>query len=505
MPQPTLNIKDRDGINKTIFTQNPNGNAADIDSQPVTLSTEQIGVPGASAPTNPSGGTGMIGWLTGISKTLIAIAALLPGIGPQLPAVAQPVTIANKVIVAGANATVGASTTLDLLTGVGGGWLDVSNYQTVSFTVVTDGTHATGTITFEQTDDTTFTAATAPVLQVYLDTSIAAGPITTTGALGANVTNKYSCPVVARFIRARLSAAPTAGNIRVTASLSQMPWVRPVFSVRLSDGFNQSPSGDVASRKFFVQLTDGTTSVTVKAASTAATVADLGIVATLSPNMMAPILVADVVSAALTTTTTTASIAPTGGYTYEVNVPVTAVTGTSPTLDISIEESDDSGTNWFRVYDFPRITAVGMYRSPKIPLTGTRVRFVQTVGGTTPSFTRSVNRLQMYDDVVTLRQLIDRTITLTTLNSTTPSLDIRQTRNVQLVLNLGAATTPPALQLEGSDDNGATWYAIGSPLTGVASSTVQVTVNNVNSGLLRARVSTIGATVTAGFTLIKGF
>ena len=220
---------------------------------------------------------------------------------------------------------------------------------------------------------------------------------------------------------------------------------------------------------------------------------------------------ADVASAALTTTTTTAAFIPTGGKSYEVVIPITAVSGTTPTLDIDIEESDDSGTNWFKVYSFPRATAVGILRSPRIPLTGNRVRYVQTVSGTTPSFTRAVNRLQTYDSVPAMRQLIDRSVSLTTLGSTTPSavntaLNVQPCRNVQLIVNVGAiTTTAPALQLEGSDDNGATWYSIGTPLTAVASSTVQLTVNNVQTALLRARVSTAGVGVTAGYVLLKGF
>lgn len=237
--------------------------------------------------------------------------------------------------------------------------------------------------------------------------------------------------------------------------------------------------------------------VSLAAAQTLATVT--------SGNLGIPGTIADVASAALTTTTTTAAFTPTFGTSYEVNIPVTAVTGSAPTLDVGIEESDDSGTNWFRVYDFPRITATGIYRSPKLPLTGNRVRYVQTVGGATPSFTRAVNRLQCSDRVDYLRQIIDRAISLTTSNATTNSLVVQNSRNVQLVINLGAATTPPALQVEGSDDGGASWYAIGSPLTGVASSTVQATVNNVQSQLIRARVSTVGATVTPGYVLLKSF
>lgn len=66
------------------------------------------------------------------------------------------------------------------------------------------------------------------------------------------------------------------------------------------------------------------------------------------------------------------------------------------------------------------------------------------------------------------------------------------------------ATTPPALQIEGSDD-GSTFYSIGSPLTAVASSSVQLTVNNIQTKFVRARVSTAGNTVVSGYVLVKAF
>ena len=99
---------------------------------------------------------------------------------------------------------------------------------------------------------------------------------------------------------------------------------------------------------------------------------------------------------------------------------------------------------------------------------------------------------------------MDRTIVLTTLNSVTPTLFQAAANNVQLVINLGAATTPPALQLEGSED-GTNWYAMGTPLTGVANNTVQLTVSGLSATYTRARVSTIGATVVAGYVSIKAW
>ena len=110
-----------------------------------------------------------------------------------------------------------------------------------------------------------------------------------------------------------------------------------------------------------------------------------------------PVPVTDVTSAAITTTTTTATIGPSAGNSYQVVIPVTAVSGTTPTLSVRIEESDDSGTNWYTRFTFTTITATGIYRSPILKLRGNRVRYAQTVTGTTPSFTRAVLRNQRND------------------------------------------------------------------------------------------------------------
>jgi hypothetical protein len=255
-----------------------------------------------------------------------------------------------------------------------------------------------------------------------------------------------------------------------------------------------------------VQVTGGNIAVSSGTITTVSTVTAVTTVGTVTAaNLNFPQTIADVASAAITTTATVAAITPTFGISYQVNIPVTVVSGTNPTMDVSIEESDDAGTNWYKVYDFPRITATGIYRSPAIPLIGNRVRYVQTIGGTSPSFTRAINRLQSSWPALTQRQLVDRSIVLTTLNSVTATILARDAGNAtQLIINVGAiTTTAPQLQLEGSDDFGLTWYAIGSPLTAVASSTVQQTTVTINAAALRARVSTAGVGVTAGYVMIK--
>ena len=77
-----------------------------------------------------------------------------------------------------------------------------------------------------------------------------------------------------------------------------------------------------------------------------------------------------------------------------VEVDVTAASGTSPTLDLDLEDSFD-GTTWNKVADVnsANITAAGVtvkrLNLKDTPVTG-RLRFSYTVGGTTPSFTFTV-------------------------------------------------------------------------------------------------------------------
>lgn len=336
----------------------------------------------------------------------------------------------------------------------------------------------------------------------------------TTGAT-LNVDGAYRIRdiVTTTLVLEPIGTTPTGANI-VTTSCGggvikrtdmRISYVRAMDFERQRVELLPRPAGDV-SNSSAVQVTN---TVPVQGTITAnqgtmaalpAGTANIGNIALLFNT-----LVNDVVSAALTTTTTTAAITPAWGTSYQINIPVTAVTGTTPTLDFSIEESDDNGTNWYKVYDFPRITTTGMYRSPIIPFVGNRIRYVQTVAGTSPSFTRAVNRNQSNYNALLQRQLIDRTIQFNTLNSVTPLLLARDCGNAtQLIINVGTiTTTAPQVQLEGSDDFGATWYSIGTPLLAVASSTVQVTVTNINAAVLRARVSTAGLGVSPGYIMIK--
>jgi hypothetical protein len=220
------------------------------------------------------------------------------------------------------------------------------------------------------------------------------------------------------------------------------------------------------------------------------------------------ILANDIVSGAITGTATSGTITPgtvgnIGTYSHTFNVVVTAVTGTTPTMDVAIEESPDNGTNWIRVYEFPRITANGSYVSPKLRATyGTRFRYVRTLGGATPSFTMSLNRTMWSTPGELTRQWFDRSIVLTTLNSATPVYNVDGANLFQIVTNLGAATTAPVLQLQGSED-GTNWYALGATFTPVANSTIVNVVKDFVPKFARVIVATAGTAVTPGYISLK--
>jgi hypothetical protein len=72
----------------------------------------------------------------------------------------------------------------------------------------------------------------------------------------------------------------------------------------------------------------------------------------------------------------------------EVMLKVTAVSGTSPTLDVTIQDGDADPPTTDR-WAWPQITAVGEYRA-YVRTTKYHVRYVSSLAGIDPSFTYSV-------------------------------------------------------------------------------------------------------------------
>lgn len=134
------------------------------------------------------------------------------------------------------------------------------------------------------------------------------------------------------------------------------------------------------------------------------------------PENLQPVFTKFVVaSAAQTATTTTATITLplADGYTFIQDV--TAVTGTSPTLDTALQITPDGGTTWYSVMRYAQVTAANVQRITFQPIQGrgeassqaaiadtggaatanqpisTLIKFKFTIAGTSPSFTLQIS------------------------------------------------------------------------------------------------------------------
>ena len=330
------------------------------------------------------------------NSSLTTIAANTPTVGIKDTTGSSPVVLSNGLSIE-RTSIVNPAINYDYLTNTTSttSWFDASAYNFMSFTV--NASVASGTIVFEQTNDN-FSTTGQPVIG-RLNSTLA-----TTGINSLAITTvpqNVEIFLTHRYIRIRQSVAAVAG-VNLRALFKQTSPVNP--SVFLNGGSVAIGSGTVN---------------TVQSVTSA--------------NLSVPVGLTDQGSAAITTTTISGVATPSFGTVYQVTIPVTAISGTLPTYDVIVQESDDFGANWYDVYSFPRITTVGIYRSPVLMLTGNRIRYTQTITGTTPSFTRSILRNQMSSTPTsTITQLIDRAINPNTLNSTTSSLRTHNARNAQL-------------------------------------------------------------------------
>lgn len=99
---------------------------------------------------------------------------------------------------------------------------------------------------------------------------------------------------------------------------------------------------------------------------------------------------AAVPSAARTAPGTSASFNTDDAESLEGFLTVTAASGTSPTLDVSLETSVDGGTTWNTVGAFAQIAGAGSRSRVFGPL-GDLCRWAWTIAGTTPSFTFTIS------------------------------------------------------------------------------------------------------------------
>jgi hypothetical protein len=321
-----------------------------------------------SAPTSDTASSALNGRLQRIAQNLTALTSVFKVAG-QFLAQSIGVALPRKETVLGI-ATTTATANANLLSNTQIA-TDVRDYNSAELTIISTAT--TGSYTIQCSPDPSF-AFGITTLQAFESTvqtlnpiNAAITPTNTSRRFGLNLTG-------INYIRVNLTTG--AIGVQAIAVLSQMAFVPNQVNVQQQVGSSLITS--------------------VSALPTLGTVTSVGTVTTITSAQLgaqSPITI-DVASAAITTSATTATVQPTWGVSQFFSVVVTAVSGTAPTYGVAVQESPDGGTTWLDVYTFPVIIAIGTYTSPLIAQSGRLYRYVQTVAGiTTPSFTRTINRL----------------------------------------------------------------------------------------------------------------
>ena len=106
---------------------------------------------------------------------------------------------------------------------------------------------------------------------------------------------------------------------------------------------------------------------------------------------------ASVTSAARTATGTGTAFATPQADSINATLVISAVTGTNPTLDLTLETTAD-GTNYYTVGTFAQQTTTQAGLARIFGPLGATCRWKWTIGGTTPSFTFAVTSTLSRDD-----------------------------------------------------------------------------------------------------------
>jgi hypothetical protein len=338
-----------------------------------------------------------------------------------------------------------------------------------SFSAQLSMTATAGTLFFEGSNDN----SSFQVVPVFQQNALNGTPFTT--AISASVSNFiYTGSLPFRYLRIRIASSLTGGTVTAHVKLSPIAFVPTVMSVAQNTASNLNC----------------TVAGTVTAGVSAAT---LGTVTS-----------TDIASAAIVTTATSANIAITNAQTIALQVAVTAVSGTTPTMDIVIQETFDT-VNYFDVYHFPRITSTGQYQTPLLRMSGIGYRVVRTIAGTTPSFTMSLVRISRQVSSGIKKMFINRTIDPNALGSSTPSFNTDACDKLHLCVSMnGGGSGTPTFKLQGSEDQ-LLWYDLGTTTVAVAPSSAGVAIY---SGYLpkfaRAQVTATGSGTTLSQVCIKG-
>jgi hypothetical protein len=357
---------------------------------------------------------------------------------------------------------------------------DVLAYKSIAIQIIgAAGVTAGGVVTFEVSNDNVNFIA----IPVVDPTTLTATPATTYSVPAGASSKIFNIPVLYRYFRARISTTvPGTGGIQAFTTLSHVPLSNTTMQVY------QPTLGSLNATVNVSQLGGAAVSSTAGAGGTNR------MLGTIAAN---PITNVDRTSTATSTTGVSPVITSDLGASISGLINVTAVSGTSPTLDLVLQESRDNGTTWTDIYHVQRISAVSTIDIPHMIMSGRR-RWSWTVGGTaTPTITFTTTTMQGSGSPVLLRSFYDRTANVlnATLNTPGTAFNIEGCKNITMFISSGITTTGGTFVAQISPD-GITWantsLSIATATVASGSAGYVASISNLNAKFIRVIVSVAG-------------
>ena len=388
------------------------------------------------------------------NSSITSIDSKTPALGNALPVASTPTVNASGTPVT-ITATAPALNT-NLLTGVTStsDWFDAQNFSQVSLSIISTSAF---TMALEQTNDNTST--TGATMLGMIDTAIINSSSSYTAS--ANIPLNFSALIKYRYIRVRTTST-FAGTVTASSFFKQDSQYRGV-------------------------VVDGGT---------------LGTVLNVAQASLTNALITDVAAATQSASATTTAFTSVNIHSITVTIPVTTISGTNPTYDVVVQESNDN-VNFVDIYHFPRIIATGYYQSPRLKISGLSVRYVQKLGGTLPRFARAIARTVSMTDGRIIRNFFDRGLTGNELaNGST--FNVEGTTKITITQSSAAgATVNPIFTLQGSED-GVNFYDTAATLTAAPGTTTVTFSTDMLMKFARLRCSTAGTGAVVNYVSIRG-
>lgn len=424
--------------------------------------SSNLGAQADSAATTDTGTFSLVSFIKRGLQNWTTLLNRIPASGSQSPSQSFPVTLPNDVTITG---QIALTTGNNAIATDGATATDVRNYHSGSVQVIASAGISAGAVIFEQSND----GSNWNILPVLEQSATAQTQQTAAITIAASTSRHFYFPISANNIRLRISTNFVGGSIQAFTNLSQLPFSNTALVLNQATAANLNATVTATNLSSNIaQVAAGTASSMIEQAGTSNRALNISLAAPSHAN------VTEVASAAVTATANGSTITQVAGAGFSAIVNCTAVSGTTPTLDTILQESNDNGTTWYDIWHVERMTGVSTAIIPPIPAGGRR-RWNSTVGGTTPSFTRSITTMLISGDPVLQRQFFDRTAGVLngTLNATTSSYNTAGINNLNVTVTLGAATTPGTYQIQVSND-GSNWASASTATAAVANSTISI-------------------------------